>query len=179
MRAHNFDTHGRARPAETTVSTAVPCILLIRPPWPWAPRGMRIGSARPSSALLGAAEPVATRVISFQDEVDPDRLISGSVICPETTFCATPAAVLVQVTTPGGQCSDVWCSSCVASSDDDTSNRFRSTPVRAWSAAPAARLAPTCRLRPGASVAPAPGRTRRWYASGCLRPVRPTRVVAG
>jgi len=30
---------------------------------------MRIGRARPSSALLGAAEPVATRAISFQDEV--------------------------------------------------------------------------------------------------------------
>ena len=45
--------------------------------------------------------------------------------------------------------------------------------------AAAARLAPTCRFRPGVSVAPAPGRTRGRYESGCLRQVRPTRVVAG
>ena len=36
-----------------------------------------------------------------------------------------------------------------------------------------------CRFRPGASVVPAPGRTRGRYESGCLRQVRPARVVAG
>src|SRR5215216_5319572 len=30
MRAHNFDVYGWARPGRTAVSTAVPCILLIR-----------------------------------------------------------------------------------------------------------------------------------------------------
>jgi hypothetical protein len=32
----NFGRYGRARPAGMAFSTAVPCSLLIRPPWPWA-----------------------------------------------------------------------------------------------------------------------------------------------
>src|SRR5918993_80343 len=36
MRAYNFGLYGRRRPARTAVRTAVPCTLLIRPPWPGA-----------------------------------------------------------------------------------------------------------------------------------------------
>jgi hypothetical protein len=39
------------------------CRTLIRPPWPWAATRDENRAARPSSALLGAAEPVATRAI--------------------------------------------------------------------------------------------------------------------
>jgi hypothetical protein len=54
MRALNFAPDGRARPAETAVRTAVPCILLIRPTWPGAATRdeNRVGplpSSRPSA----------------------------------------------------------------------------------------------------------------------------------
>jgi hypothetical protein len=51
------------RPGNTPVRTALSPRYLIRPPWPGAATRDENRAARPSSALLGAAEPVATRAI--------------------------------------------------------------------------------------------------------------------
>jgi hypothetical protein len=56
-------TYGVARPGRTLDSTALRRRSLIRPPWPGAATRDENRAARPSSALLGAAEPVATRAI--------------------------------------------------------------------------------------------------------------------
>jgi hypothetical protein len=70
-----------------------------------------------------------------------------------------------------GRLVDVWNFQAVTGgalrADDDELEVLYDT-VWAWSAGPAVWLAPTCRFRPGATVAPAPGRTKGRYASSCL-----------
>src|SRR5918993_5568042 len=84
MRAYNFGLYGRRRPAETVVRTAVPCILLIRPPWPGAATRDENRVARPSSALLGATEPV-------------DKTDAGAFPAPRTVAVSTRFSVVDSV----------------------------------------------------------------------------------
>src|SRR5829696_305833 len=66
MRAHNFGTYGRRRPARMALSTAVPCILLIsggaalrRRPFP----GENRGGCPLTPDVLGRRRPLISRVL--------------------------------------------------------------------------------------------------------------------
>jgi len=67
LRTHPFALDAPARPGETAVRTALSPRYLIRPPWLGAATRMRIGHARPSSALV-RQRPLVYGRFSFQDE---------------------------------------------------------------------------------------------------------------
>src|SRR5512132_1701455 len=81
---HPFAPDGRQRPGETPVRTAVSPRLLIRPPWPGAATRDENRWARPSSALLGAAEPV-------------DKTDAGAFPAPRTVAVSTRFSVVDSV----------------------------------------------------------------------------------
>jgi hypothetical protein len=77
---HPCRTYGVASSAERPDSTALSRPSLIRPHGRGPPRGMRIGPARPSSAFLGAREPV-------------DKTDAGAVPAPRTVAVSTSFSV--------------------------------------------------------------------------------------
>src|SRR5918993_5945583 len=82
--AHYFAPDGRARPAKTQGCIAVSPRLLIRPAWPGAATRDENRGARPSSAFLGAREPV-------------DKTDAGAFPAPRTVAVSTRFSVVDSV----------------------------------------------------------------------------------
>jgi hypothetical protein len=77
---HPYAIHGSARPAKRPDSTALGRPSLIRPPWPGAATRDENRWARPSSAFLGAREPV-------------DKTDAGAFPAPRTVAASTSFSV--------------------------------------------------------------------------------------
>jgi hypothetical protein len=84
LRTHNFAPDARRRPAETAIRTALSPRYLIRPAWPVAATMDENRCARPSSALLGASEPV-------------DKTDAGAFPAPRTVAASTSFSVACSV----------------------------------------------------------------------------------